>query len=147
MKEVKNNLLVELHIPDFQVAKDFYSQLGFVVVMEDLPTEKDKGYMTMKRFDGLGDTLVAFYGGDERVYGHSFFKRFPPKTQRGYAVEITVPVKNITDFYMKILETSKEFIVQELKVVEDHKMTWKDFRMVDPFGFYLRFTDLLNWGQ
>ena len=147
MKEVRNNLLLELHITDFEVAKDFYSQLGFVVVMEDLPTEKDRGYMTMKRFDELGDTLIAFYGGDGRVFDHSFFKRFSQDTQRGYAVEITVPVKNVADFYIKILETSKGFIVRELKTVEDHEMIWKDFRMVDPFGFYLRFTDLLNWGQ
>ncbi len=147
MKEVKNNLLLELHIPDFQVAKDFYSQLGFAVVIEDAPTEKDGGYMSMKRSDELGDTLIGFYGGDERVYGHSFFKRFPQDTQRGYAVEVTVPVKNVEDFYTKVLETSKDFIVRELKEVKDHDLVWKDFRMVDPFGFYLRFTDLLNWGQ
>jgi len=33
-----------------------------------------------------------------------------------------------------------ELHVPDLNVV-------KDFRMVDPFGFYLRFTELIDWGQ
>lgn len=28
-KLITNNLIIELHIPDLNVAKDFYSKLGF----------------------------------------------------------------------------------------------------------------------
>ena len=28
---IKNNLIIELHVPDFSVVKDFYSKLGFEV--------------------------------------------------------------------------------------------------------------------
>ena len=38
-------------------------------------------------------------------------------------------------------------IKDELKELEDHGHKWKDFRMVDPFGFYIRFTELIDWGQ
>ncbi|MFA5925783.1 MAG: hypothetical protein WC831_02520 [Parcubacteria group bacterium] len=41
----------------------------------------------------------------------------------------------------------QKYIVRELKELKDHGHTWKDFRMVDPFGFYLRFTELIDWGQ
>ncbi len=144
---IENNLIIELHVPDLKVVKDFYSQLGFKISMDDEPNEKNPGYLTMTRKDELGDTMLNFYGGDERVYNQSFFKQFPKETKRGYATEVTIPVADIEGFYNQVSGRLGKNIARELKELEDHDHRWKDFRMVDPFGFYIRFTELIDWGQ
>lgn len=144
---VKNNLVIELHVPDFDIVKEFYSKLGFRIGIEDKVSEKEPGYFTMIREDELGETLLNFHGGDERVYDQSFFKQFPKETTRGYAIEITIPVKDIDKLYSIAESQLKENIVRELKEIQYHSHVWKDFRMTDPFGFYLRFTELIDWGQ
>lgn len=144
---IKNNLIIELHVPNFDIVKSFYSELGFKITLDDLPNEKELGYLTMTREDVLGNTILNFYGGDERVYNQSHFNQFPKDTKRGYAVEVTITVGDIDKLY-KIVEVKlKNNIVKELTELEDHGHKWKDFRMVDPFGFYLRFTELIDWGQ
>ena len=147
MKPIINNLIIELHIPDLNVAKDFYSKLGFEITMDDTPNEKELGYLTMTRTDKLGNTMLNFYGGDERVYNQSYFKQFPRDMKRGYATEVTICTANIEELYQKVYSQLKQYVVRELKELEDHGHTWKDFRMTDPFGFYLRFTELIDWGQ
>jgi len=144
---MKNNLIIELHVPDFNITKDFYSKLGFKISMEDEPNDNCPGYLTMTRKDNLGNTMLNFYGGDERVYNQSFFKQFPRETKRGYATEVTIPTGNIYAIYNLALALLKENVVRELKELEDHGKKWRDFRMVDPFGFYIRFTELIDWGQ
>lgn len=144
---INNNLIVELHIPNFEIAKSFYSKLGFRIGIEDISNENLPGYMTMIREDELGRTMLNFYGGDDRVYNQSFFKQFSKDTTRGYEIEITITTNNIDQFYLHVQTNLKESIVRELKELEDRGKTWKDFRMVDPFGFYLRFTELIDWGQ
>lgn len=144
---IKNNLIIELHVPDFDVTKNFYAKLGFQVSMDDKANAKEPGYLTMTREDIVGSTMLNFYGGDERVYDQSFFKQFPKETKRGYATEITITTGTIEEIYRAASTRLKDHIVRELKELEDHGHQWKDFRMVDPFGFYLRFTELLDWGQ
>lgn len=147
LNPLKNNLVIELHVPDLEVAKYFYSQLGFIVSLDDKLDEKHLGYLTMTRNDKLGQTILNFYGGDDRVYQQSFFKQFPPETKRGYALSITISVNNIEELYQSVKTNLPDSLVRDLAELEDHNHKWKDFRMVDPFGFYLRFTELLDWGQ
>lgn len=144
---IKNNLIIELHVPDLNIVKDFYSKLGFEVSLNDKANEKELGYLTMTRKDTLGNTMLNFYGGDERVYNQSFFKQFSPDTKKGYATEITITTGGINNIYKLASLHLKKHIVRELKELKDHGHAWKDFRMVDPFGFYLRFTELIDWGQ
>lgn len=146
-KPIQNNLIIELHIPDLNLAKKFYLKLGFEITMDDSPNEKELGYLTMTRKDTLGNTMLNFYGGDERIFNQSFFKQFSKDTKRGYAIEVTIVVDNIDKLYKTVKENLKDNIVRELTELEDHGHKWKDFRMVDPFGFYLRFTELIDWGQ
>ena len=147
MKTIKNNLVIELHVPDLEMVKEFYSELGFVETMYDEPNEKEQGYLTMTRKDDAGSTMLNFYGGDERVYTQSFFKQFPKETPRGYEIEITIPVNAIEELYERISANLKDNVIREMAELKDHDFTWKDFRMVDPFGFYIRFTELIDWGQ
>lgn len=144
---INNNLIIELHVPDFELVKEFYTKIGFVVSVEDKPNDNSVGYLTMIRENELGKTLINFYGDSEKVYDQSFFKQFPHETTRGYAVSITIPVKNIADLYQSVQTSMKESIVRELKEIKENDVAWQDFRMVDPFGFYLRFTELIDWGQ
>ena len=147
MKKIDNNLIIELHVPDFAPVKEFYSKLGFVITMDDAPNDTEQGYLTMTRSDAAGKTMLNFYGGDERVYGQSYFKQFPKETKRGYAAEVTIVAEDVEALYRQVAVPLKDNIARELKELRDHDHTWKDFRMVDPFGFYLRFTELLDWGQ
>ncbi|TSC83593.1 MAG: hypothetical protein G01um101413_971 [Parcubacteria group bacterium Gr01-1014_13] len=146
-KPIKNNLIIELHVPDFGMAKEFYLKLGFKISMDERPDNEGPGYMTVTREDEFGNTLINFYGGDERVYNQSYFKQFPRNTKRGYAVELTIPTSDVEAIYNIAARELPSHITRGLKELKDHQYKWKDFRMVDPFGFYLRFTELLDWGQ
>jgi catechol 2,3-dioxygenase-like lactoylglutathione lyase family enzyme len=147
MHNISNNLILELHIPDFDQAREFYSQFGFTELSYD-PTSgggSDLGYMVLQREDPLGTTLINFYGDREAVAKHEHFINFPAKTPRGYAVEITIPVADVEKLWNEVKETLEpEAISQALKVKRWGK---KDFRLIDPHGFYLRFTELVDWGQ
>jgi len=133
MKKIpaQNNTLVELHVPDFGVVKDFYSKLGFRIVWERKP-EDYKGYLVMEG----GGNILCFYCGNEKVYDNLYFKKFPKETKKGYGVEIVIMIKDIEDFYKKVKEFAN---VTEKLIIQPWGL--KDFRIEDPFGYYLRFTE------
>ncbi|MBI2675881.1 MAG: VOC family protein [Candidatus Aenigmarchaeota archaeon] len=120
------DIFIELHVPDFRKAMEFYKILGFRIA------RREKDYLVMKR----GQSILNFYGGSGKVCNQNYFRNFPKETKRGYAVEIIIQVKNVQKFYEKIKNKVK--VVQPLR-----KRKWKayDFRVEDPFGFYLRITE------
>lgn len=126
-----NRSLIELHVPDFNLAKEYYSTLGFAVLWERAPNGT-KGYLVLS----LNDNILCFWCGNECVYNHRYFKKFPQNTPRGYAVEIVVRVKDLRTYYDRIKPLVT--VYQDLK-----QRPWglEDFRLIDPFGFYLRFTE------
>ena len=130
----QNTTLLELHVPDFQKVKDFYSKLGFSVIWER-PAEGFKGYLILKK----DNNILCFWAGNEMVWEQEYFKKYPKDSKRGYGVEIVVIVENIKKYYEQV----KSFC----NVVEDlRKRPWGlvDFRVEDPFGYYLRFTEPHN---
>lgn len=145
-RPIRNNLVLELHVPDFNKAKNFYSKFGFIGLSYD-PTSgggSDLGYLVLERKDSLGSTLINFYGDKSKVSKHSHFKEFPVSTPRGYGVEITIQVKDVENLWSEVKEKiPKKQISQELTM---KRWGQKDFRVVDPFGFYLRFTEMVDWG-
>ena len=145
--KINNNLIIELHVPDFQLARNFYGIFGFFELKYDSQSggNSDLGYLILKRQDEIGETHLNFYGDKEKVSQHSYFKDFPIDTFRGYGVEITIPVSDVKKLWEEIKEklTEKQ-IAQPLTFKRWNK--W-DFRVVDPFGFYVRFTELVDWGQ
>jgi lactoylglutathione lyase len=134
MKPVQNNVLLELHVPDFEKVKDYYTKLGFETVWERKP-EEAKGYLVLK----IEDNILCFWSGNEYVYEHPYFKRFPKDTKRGYGVEIIIIVNDIDTYYARVKDFAN--IVEELVL-----QPWglKDFRIEDPFGYYLRITSPHN---
>ena len=132
-----NEIYLELHVTDFEIVKEFYQKLGFAVVWEHKPDEK-KGYLVMQR----KDSILCFWPGNEKVYDQSYFKKFPRNTIRGYGVEIIIPIENIETYY----EKTRSF-ANIVDILETQPWGLKDFRIIDPFGYYLRFTephDILN---
>lgn len=126
----RNTTLLELHVPDFEPVKQFYAHLGFEVMWERQP-EQFKGYVVMK----MEDNILCFWAGNEYVYEQLYFKKFPQNSPRGYGVEIVVMVADIDAYYQQVKNVTN--------VVEDLTLQpWglKDFRIEDPFGYYLRIT-------
>lgn len=129
-----SDIMIELHVPDFEKVKEFYGRLGFKVVWEREP-ERMEGYLVMKR----GESILCFWSGNDEIYNQPYFKRFPKETKRGYGVEIVIFVENIENFYKEVKGFAN--VVEELIT-----QPWgdKDFRVEDPFGYYLRFSSPYN---
>lgn len=129
-----NHAVTELHVSDFNKVKDFYGKLGFQVVWEREP-EAMKGYLAME----MQGNILCFWPGNKESYNHPYFKQFPKETKRGYGVEIVIMVENVENLYKK----AKAFanVIEELTT-----QPWgiKDFRIEDPFGYYLRITGVYN---
>ncbi len=124
------DVYIELHIPDFKKAIGFYSRLGFKLLW------RTEDYLVMRR----KRSVLNFYGGSQKVYSHSYFGRFKKTTKCGYGVEIIIPVDRVERFYNRVRKFAK--IVQPLQL---KKWGRRDFRIVDPFGFYLRITERYEW--
>ncbi|MGH2499569.1 MAG: VOC family protein [Candidatus Limnocylindria bacterium] len=124
-------VLVELHVPDLGRARTFYERLGFTVVREE-SASADGGYLVMER----GGSLLCFWGGTPRVAEHPFFGRRPRDTVRGHGVEIVIPVEDLDAAFEAMRATGR--VVQE-----PLERPWgaRDFRVEDPFGYYLRVTE------
>ena len=99
---MKTDVFIELHIPDFQKAIDFYKILGFKVVW------LKEDYLVMRK----GKSILNFYMGCDKVYQHSYFGKFPKDTKRGYGVEIFFLENDIKGFWEKIKDKVK--VVQPL---------------------------------
>ncbi len=136
-KPLTSDILLEFHVPDFTLAKDFYQKLNYEVAWEKPNTGTDNGYLVMRN----GQSILNFYCGNDNVYHHDYFGKFPNTTPRGYGVEIIIPISDIRSFYTKFREIFPKNVVKEL----NDKYTKLDFRAVDPFGFYLRFVERYNW--
>jgi uncharacterized glyoxalase superfamily protein PhnB len=124
------DVYIELHVPDFKKAIEFYSRLGFKLLW------RTEDYLVMKR----KRSVLNFYGGNQKVYSHSYFGQFKRTTKCGYGVEIIIPVDRVERFYDSVRKFAK--IVQPLQL---KKWGRRDFRIADPFGFYLRITERYEW--
>lgn len=126
------DVIIELHVPDFEVTKDFYEKLGFETVWE-YPPKGSSGYLVMRR----DKSILAFYCGNEEVYNHEYFKKFPRTTPRGYGVELAIHITDmdLEKYYAGVMEKiDKKYLIQTL---ETKPWGTRDFRLIDPFGYYL----------
>lgn len=133
-KVALTDVITELHVPDFKKVLDFYGKMGFEQVRQKPPKKGERsGYLVIKR----QDSILCFYCGNKEVYNQSFFKKFPKDTPRGYAVEIIIYIsdKPIGQFYREVVDKIGEHCIVE--PLQEKQWGSKDFRMVDPFGFYL----------
>ena len=87
-----------------------------------------------------GKAILNFWGDGGRYSKQLYFRKFPKNSKKGFDVEIIIPVKNIERYYNKI--KTKVKVVEKLK---DRRWGAKDFRIEDPNGFYIRFTEPHDW--
>ncbi|MDD9954228.1 MAG: glyoxalase superfamily protein [Candidatus Woesearchaeota archaeon] len=120
---MKTDLFVELHVPEFSTARKFYGNLGFRVKWE-----RD-GYLVMQR----GASVLNFYLGQNEYFQSK-------KSDRGHAVEIILLVDGVEAFYEQVKDT-----VKVVSPLQERKWGVKDFRIVDPFGFYIRISERYEW--
>jgi len=138
--QTKHNILIELSVPDFNVAKSFYKIFGFKVAWEEAPKGMN-GYLVMKR----EESVLCFFCGNEQVTNHPYFKKFDPNTKRGFGVEFSIPVDGIEKYWQEVSrQLDAKHIMQPLRL-----QPWgiKDFRIEDPFGYYFRVnepTDIIS---
>jgi lactoylglutathione lyase len=123
------DLQLELHVDNFSTAEQFYQLLGFQ------PVYSEEQYRVISR----GRTVINLYGGDERVYSHSFFSQYSPHSPRGLGVEIIIFVDELDAVFDRI---SKSATVQA--PIRLRPWGVRDFRIVDPFGYYLRISEPYN---
>lgn len=126
--------LVELHVTDFEVIKDYYQKMGFEIVWER-PPEGFKGYLVIK----LDHNVLCFWAGNEHVFEQDYFKQFPQSSKRGYGVELVLMVDDINAYYEKVKDMANVYEPLQLRPWQ----LW-DFRCTDPAGYYLRFTSKHN---
>ena len=134
MRPVQNNVLIELHVPAFDQVKEYYGKLGFEVVRETKPRGKE-GYLVLK----MEDNILCFWAGNETVYEQSYFKRFSRDTKRGYGVEVVIMVADLEAYYRKVQGT-----VNVVTPLDRRPWGLRDFRIEDPFGYYIRVTSVHN---
>ena len=124
-------IYLELHVPDFAPAKDFYKKLGFEIVWERPPVGW-KGYVVMER-EG---SVICFWGGNQEIYTHPYFKKFSAKTPPGFGVEIVYSVSDVDTYF----EDAKKF-AEVSEPLEMRPWGLRDFRIVDPYGYYIRVSE------
>lgn len=122
---------VELHVPDFGPAKRFYGALGFAVVREERPGGDD-GYLVMAK----GADVLRFWPGTPAAEEHAYFRRSPATTKRGYGVEIVLTFDDLDAAFAAA--SSVGTILEPIRL---RHWGLRDFRVEDPYGFYLRCTE------
>ncbi len=121
---------IELHVADFAPAKRFYGALGFVTLREEIAGQE--GYLVM----GHAADLLRFWPGTPAVERHSHFGRSPATTAPGHRVELVLT--------FDALDAAFEAVRSIGTVVEPiRRRHWglRDFRVLDPYGFYVRCTE------
>jgi dihydroneopterin aldolase len=120
---------VELHVPDFASVRSFYGKLGFNVVRDDAGPD---GYLVLRH----EQNAIAFWPGSDAVRRHPFFSQHPAGTARGHGVEIVVTTSELDALYDRAVHL--EAVVEPLRM---RKWGVRDFRIADPFGYYVRITE------
>jgi lactoylglutathione lyase len=128
---MSSGTLLELHVDDFGQVVEFYKVLGFEEVWRREPDE-EKGYLVMRN----GHNVLSFWCGNSSVFEHSFFAKLYKHSHRGVGVEIGIQVHNIDSLYQVFRNT--EYVVEQLEM-----KPWglRDFRLQDPFGYYVKVTE------
>ena len=121
---------IELHVPDFAPAKRFYGALGFAPLREEIAG--DEGYLVM----GHGADVLRFWPGTAAVERHSHFGRSPATTAPGHRVEMVLTFHDLDATFEAARSVGT--IVEPIR-----RRHWglRDFRALDPFGFYVRCTE------
>jgi lactoylglutathione lyase len=132
MNDFATTTSIELHVSDLETVKEFYTKLHFSIIREE-PLNNGLGYLVM----GLEKNVLCFWGGSAAVYDHRYFSQYARNTQRGYGVEVVLQVRDIARYYESILP-----VISPVQELQERPWGATDFRVVDPFGYYLRISSV-----
>lgn len=121
-----SDIEVELHVPSFDAIEEFYGALGFAFAPPD--TRTDPGYMVAS----LGNSAIRFY---RREGPHEYFGD-TDDDRLGVGVEVVVNVEDLDAAF-----TAAESLGAIVAPMKARPWGLRDFRVADPFGYYLRFTE------
>jgi len=122
---------IELHVPAFSPVKAFYGGLGFTVAREEIGDDGD-GYLVLRR----GPNVLRFWPGSDAAARHEHFGRLPASTPRGYGVEVVIVVEDLDAVY-----AAARGFARIVGPLQERPWGLRDFRVLDPFGYYLRITE------
>ncbi|MBP9690671.1 hypothetical protein KBD81_01180 [Candidatus Woesebacteria bacterium] len=129
---MKTSTSIELQVKSFDGLREYYQSIGFEVLFDS-----PGNYLVIAK----GKAILNFWGDKGRYHDQPYFKKWRGTNSKpGYNVEIVIPVVDVKKYYFEIKD--RVTVVDELK----HKR-WgaDDFRIEDPNGFYIRFTEPHDW--
>jgi lactoylglutathione lyase len=127
-------LRMELFVRDMNVSIDFYCHvLGFELL------RRDEGYASVRS----GGVVLGLGPISKLPENDGYFTRGRLAEDRGAGVEIVLEVDDI-DAFVEQIEESGYPIFEELQL-----RPWglRDFRLIDPDGYYLRITSTTDEGD
>ncbi len=117
----------ELFVRDIGVAIAFYSGvMGFDLIREE------PGYSSLRR----GEVILGLGSISKLPVEGGYFTREIAGYRRGLGVEIVLEVNDLDAYHARILASGYE-ISEPLR---ERPWGLRDFRVVDPDGYYLRIT-------
>jgi catechol 2,3-dioxygenase-like lactoylglutathione lyase family enzyme len=126
--DIARSAPVELHVPDFAPAKRFYGALGFTVAREE--SGNDDGYLVMVH----GADILRFWPGSSSALRRGHFARDPITS--GHGAEIVLTFDDLDAAF-----TQATSIVTTVEPIQLRHWGLRDFRVLDPYGFYVRCTE------
>ena len=131
-KIMKNATSIELHVKSFKGIREFYKKIGFKIIFDS-----PGNYLVLNK----GLSILNFWGDNGSYKNQTYFKKYRKNNNKpGYDVEIIIPIKNLNKYYLEIKNKVK--VIEELKL---KRWGAYDFRIEDPNGFYIRFTEPHDW--
>lgn len=123
---------MELVISEMEKTLDFYAALGFELVWR--ADEPDGKSYAVVRHDA---EILQLRCRPEGLDTHEYFGNLPAGPSRGYGVELVIHVANLDDMFRQMNDL-------DCVVADIRERPWglRDFRVVDPSGYYLRITEL-----
>ena len=114
-KLIRNNLVLELHVPDFEPVRQFYSIFGFEEQMYDATSGggSNLGYLVLLRRDQIGNTMLNFYARGKEgkitkpivaLIAGQFAEQLPQDTVLGHAGAIVVKGRGSAASKIKALQ-------------------------------------------
>jgi dihydroneopterin aldolase len=121
---------IELHVSDFAPAKRFYGALGFDIARER--RSRDDGYLVMVH----GADVLRFWPGNVSMLSRGHFGRDPAPSRPGHGVEIVLTFDDLDSTFVRAQAVGT--IVAPIRL---RHWGLRDFRVLDPYGFYIRCTE------
>lgn len=126
----------ELFVVDLGNSVDFYNNIDFIT----LAFKPKERYALVKLEE---NAPLGLYGVGKDIIEHHYFGKYPSETKKGYGAEFVFTVEDIEKYFRRVTSQLGENVIAKPLTLRNWGV--KDFRISDPDGFYLRFTEDFDW--